>query len=117
MKRPSVPPEVCGAEPESRSFVLFGREVAAPKLEPGLYVVATPIGNLGDITLRALRILAGADVIACEDSRVTGKLLHHYGISTPLTPYHDHNAAAVRPQLIARLAAGEAVALASDAGT
>lgn len=79
--------------------------------------MATPIGNLGDVTLRALQILAGADVIACEDTRVSRKLLDHYGIKTPLTPYHDHNAATARPKLIARLAAGEAVALISDAGT
>ena len=104
-------------EPESRRFALFGQAIAAPKLAAGLYVVATPIGNLGDITLRALQILAAADVIACEDTRVSRKLLDHYGIDTPLTPYHDHNAAAARPKLIARLAAGEAVALISDAGT
>jgi len=104
-------------EPESRRFALFAQAIAAPKLAAGLYVVATPIGNLGDITLRALEILAGADVIACEDTRVSRKLLDHYSINTPLTPYHDHNAAAARPKLIARLAAGEAVALISDAGT
>ena len=67
--------------------------------------------------LRALETLAAADVIACEDTRVTRKLLDHYGIATPLTPYHEHNAAAARPKLLARLAAGEAVALVSDAGT
>ena len=83
----------------------------------GLHLVATPIGNLRDITLRALETLAAADVIACEDTRVTRKLLDHYGIATPLTPYHEHNAAAARPKLLARLAAGEAVALVSDAGT
>ena len=83
----------------------------------GLHLVATPIGNLRDITLRALETLAAADVIACEDTRVTRQLLDHYGIATPLTPYHEHNAAAARPKLLARLAAGEAVALVSDAGT
>ena len=83
----------------------------------GLYLVATPIGNLGDITLRALEVLAAADVIACEDTRVTRKLADHFGIETPLTPYHEHNAAEARPKLLARLAAGEAVALVSDAGT
>jgi 16S rRNA (cytidine1402-2'-O)-methyltransferase len=72
---------------------------------------------LRDITLRALEVLAAADLIACEDTRVTRKLLDHYGITTPLTPYHDHNATAVRPRLLARLAAGSAVALVSDAGT
>ena len=83
----------------------------------GLHVVATPIGNLGDITLRALEALAGADLIACEDTRVTRKLLDRYAIATPLTPYHDHNAAKARPMLLRRLAEGAAVALVSDAGT
>jgi 16S rRNA (cytidine1402-2'-O)-methyltransferase len=105
------------ASPGARRYVVLGQPVAAPTPTPGLYVVATPIGNLGDISLRALQILAGSDVIACEDTRVTRKLLDHYGIVTPLTPYHDHNAAMARPKLIARLAAGEAVALVSDAGT
>lgn len=76
-----------------------------------------PIGNLRDITLRALETLAGADVIACEDTRVTRKLLEHYGISTPMLAYHEHNAEAMRPKLLARLAAKEAIALVSDAGT
>ena len=93
------------------------RSVEAPALAPGLHIVATPIGNLRDTTLRALEVLAAADVIACEDTRVTRKLIDHYGITTPLTPYHDHNAAEARPKLIARLAAGGAVALVSDAGT
>jgi 16S rRNA (cytidine1402-2'-O)-methyltransferase len=119
MERPhsTSPRKGHDTEPEPRRFVLFGQPVDAPRLAAGLYVVATPIGNLGDITLRALQILAGADVIACEDTRVSRKLLDHYGIRTPLTPYHDHNAAAARPKLIARVAAGEAVALISDAGT
>src|SRR6476469_3402229 len=89
----------------------------ARKAAPGLYIVATPIGNLGDITLRALEILAGVDVIACEDTRVSRKLTDHYGIMTPLTPYHEHNAEKVRPKLLARLAEGHAIALISDAGT
>jgi 16S rRNA (cytidine1402-2'-O)-methyltransferase len=100
-----------------RSFVIVDREIAAPAITPGLYVVATPIGNLGDISLRALGVLSVADVIACEDTRVTRKLTEHYGIATPLTPYHEHNAAEARPRILARLAAGEAVALVSDAGT
>jgi 16S rRNA (cytidine1402-2'-O)-methyltransferase len=79
--------------------------------------VATPIGNLGDITLRALETLAEADLIACEDTRVTRKLLDRYGIATPLTPYHEHNAARARPVLLQRLADGAAIALVSDAGT
>ena len=85
-------------------------------LEPGLYIVATPIGNLSDLSPRAAEILAGADVIAVEDSRVTAKLLHHIGAKRPMTPYHDHNADRVRPGLVARMGA-EAVALVSDAGT
>lgn len=85
-------------------------------LEPGLYIVATPIGNLSDLSPRAAEILAGADVIAVEDSRVTAKLLHHIGTKRPMTPYHDHNADRVRPALVARMGA-EAVALVSDAGT
>ncbi|HET7850499.1 MAG TPA: 16S rRNA (cytidine(1402)-2'-O)-methyltransferase [Pseudolabrys sp.] len=100
-----------------RSYVVAGAQAVAPRLAGGLYVVATPIGNLRDVTLRALETLAAADVIACEDTRVTRKLTEHYGIATPLTPYHEHNAAAARPKLLARLARGEAVALVSDAGT
>ncbi|MGE0178888.1 MAG: 16S rRNA (cytidine(1402)-2'-O)-methyltransferase [Sphingomonas sp.] len=86
------------------------------KLEPGLYIVATPIGNLSDLGPRAAAILAAADLIAVEDSRVTAKLLHHIGARRPMTPYHDHNAERARPGLIARMAS-EAVALVSDAGT
>jgi 16S rRNA (cytidine1402-2'-O)-methyltransferase len=104
-------------EERAKSYILAGRPVDAGRLPSGLHLVATPIGNLRDVTLRALETLASADVIACEDSRVTRKLLDHYGIATPLTPYHEHNAAAARPKLLARLAAGEAVALVSDAGT
>lgn len=89
---------------------------AAP-LSPGLYLTATPIGNLGDITLRALATLAAADAILCEDTRNTGKLLERYGIRAPLRAYHDHNASKVRPALLAELKAGKAFALVSDAGT
>ncbi|MGN6277449.1 MAG: 16S rRNA (cytidine(1402)-2'-O)-methyltransferase [Sphingomonas sp.] len=85
-------------------------------LSPGLYIVATPIGNLGDLSPRAADILARADLIAVEDSRVTAKLLHHIGVRRPMTPYHDHNAEHVRPGLIARMSS-EAIALVSDAGT
>src|SRR5439155_27064421 len=92
-------------------YVLHGRPLAAPALAGGLHLVATPIGNLRDVTLRGLEVLAAADLIACEDTRATRKLLDHYGITTPLTPYHDHNAEAARPKLLARLAAGGAVAL------
>ncbi len=83
---------------------------------PGLYIVATPIGNLSDLSPRASAILSAADVIAVEDSRVTAKLLHHIGIKKQMTPYHDHNAEGVRPGLVARMAT-DVVALVSDAGT
>ena len=85
-------------------------------LTPGLYIVATPIGNLGDLTPRAADILSRADLIAAEDTRVTAKLLRHIGAERPMTPYHDHNADRIRPGLVARLG-GEAIALVSDAGT
>src|ERR1700751_180610 len=101
----------------ARGYTIAGQNVTAPPLAPGFYLVATPIGNLRDLSLRALEILAAADVIACEDTRVTRKLLSHDGIGTPLTPYHDHNAATARPKLIAPLAEGARVALVSDAGT
>ncbi|HEY2845341.1 MAG TPA: 16S rRNA (cytidine(1402)-2'-O)-methyltransferase [Bryobacteraceae bacterium] len=85
---------------------------------PGsLYLVATPIGNLEDITLRALRVLREADVIACEDTRQTGKLLAHFDIAKPTVSYHEHNEAARTAELLARLEAGAQVALVSDAGT
>ena len=83
----------------------------------GLYLVATPIGNMQDISLRALEILQAADIIACEDTRVTGKLLSRHAIDTKMTPYHEHNAAHARPGLIDRIRNGEAVALVTDAGT
>jgi 16S rRNA (cytidine1402-2'-O)-methyltransferase len=101
----------------SRRYAVAGAEIEAPPLAGGLHVVATPIGNLRDVTLRALEVLAAADVIACEDTRITRRLIEHYGIATPLTPYHGHNAAEARPRILARLAAGERVALVSDAGT
>jgi 16S rRNA (cytidine1402-2'-O)-methyltransferase len=111
---PADPP---GTVSGGRRYLLKGQAIAAPALAPGLHVVATPIGNLRDITLRALETLAAADLIACEDTRVTRKLIEHYGITTPLTSYHEHNAAEARPKLLARLAQGAAVALVSDAGT
>jgi 16S rRNA (cytidine1402-2'-O)-methyltransferase len=85
-------------------------------LEPGLYIVATPIGNLSDLSPRAAAVLATADILAVEDSRVTAKLLHHIGVKRSMMAYHDHNADMVRPGLIARMASGS-VALVSDAGT
>ncbi len=84
---------------------------------PGLYLVATPIGNLQDITLRALDILKLADLIVCEDTRVTGHLLAHYGISKPLLSYNDHNGEERRPKILRALAEGKHIALVSDAGT
>lgn len=87
------------------------------RLAPGLHVVATPIGHLGDVTLRALATLKAADLVLCEDTRVTHKLLDRYGLAPKLHAYHDHNAAAVRPKVLAQLAAGAAIALVSDAGT
>jgi 16S rRNA (cytidine1402-2'-O)-methyltransferase len=100
-----------------KSFMIGGHELAAPPLEPGLYIVATPIGNLGDITLRALETLAACDILACEDTRVTRRLLDRYGIRAKPVAYHEHNADAAGPKLIAELHAGKAVALVSDAGT
>jgi 16S rRNA (cytidine1402-2'-O)-methyltransferase len=100
-----------------RTYRLAGQNIEAPAVPAGLYLVATPIGNLRDITLRALETLAAADWIACEDTRVTRKLLDHYGIDRPTTPYHDHNAEQARPKILARLGEGQAVALVSDAGT
>jgi 16S rRNA (cytidine1402-2'-O)-methyltransferase len=106
-----------GGDSRDSSFQIEGQKVAARPLDPGLYVVATPIGNLGDITIRALATLAAAAVVACEDTRVTGFLLRHFGIATRLLAYHDHNAERQRPKLMAALAEGRAVALVSDAGT
>ena len=125
MTRPRPPFKVAAMAKDSktggagrpRRYALAGAEIDAPALAAGLYLVATPIGNLRDISLRALETLAGADVIACEDSRVTRKLTEHYGIATPLSLYHEHNAAEARPKLVARLGEGQAVVLVSDAGT
>lgn len=88
-----------------------------PSLPPGLYVVATPIGNARDVTLRALDVLNGVDVIAAEDTRVTSKLLTIFAISRPLTAYNDHNGPHERPRLLAKLRQGARIALVSDAGT
>lgn len=98
-----------------------GRGPALPiermRLAPGLYVTATPIGNLADVTLRALSVLASADLVLVEDTRVTRRLLDRYGLKPQLLAYHEHNAASVRPRVLARLGEGAAVALVSDAGT
>jgi 16S rRNA (cytidine1402-2'-O)-methyltransferase len=111
------PREGAGIARLNRSFVVGGAPIPTAPLTPGLYIVATPIGNLGDVTLRALGILAGADLILAEDTRVSRTLLARYGIETPLSPYHEHNAAEARPRALRRIAAGQAVALISDAGT
>src|SRR5580704_14133546 len=104
-------------ERAQRRYFVNNNPIDVERLAPGLHIVATPIGNLADITIRALAALAGADLIACEDTRITRKLLDRYGIETPLTPYHDHNAEKARPALLRRLTEGAAVALVSDAGT
>lgn len=100
-----------------KSFRIAGVSVPARPLENALYLVATPIGNLGDITLRALETLSSADVLACEDTRVTRILLERYGIRNRPYAYHEHNAQEVGPRLVAALEAGKSVALVSDAGT
>jgi 16S rRNA (cytidine1402-2'-O)-methyltransferase len=92
-------------------------ELLSRPLQCGLYLVATPIGNLGDMSLRALSVLARADLIAAEDTRHSKKLLSHFGLRRKLSPYHEHNAERERPKLLARLRAGQSVALISDAGT
>jgi 16S rRNA (cytidine1402-2'-O)-methyltransferase len=92
-------------------------ELMERPLAPGLYLVATPIGNLADISLRALAVLSRVDLIAAEDTRHSKKLLSHFGIQAKLTPYHEHNAERERPRLVARIATGQSVALISDAGT
>ncbi len=99
-----------------RSYVIGTNTYEAEKLAGGLYVTATPIGHLGDVTLRALATMAAADVLLCEDTRTTGKLLERYAIRTRLMPYHEHNATRVRPAILKALGDGQAYALVSDAG-
>jgi 16S rRNA (cytidine1402-2'-O)-methyltransferase len=110
LTRKSKPLDASGKSPTS---------VSSDKgdLAAGLYILATPIGNARDISLRALETLKGCDVIAAEDTRVTSKLLAIHGISKPLIPYNDHNGPQMRPKILARLERGQAVALVSDAGT
>ncbi|WP_434054505.1 MAG: 16S rRNA (cytidine(1402)-2'-O)-methyltransferase [Roseibium sp.] len=102
---------------ERNRFSLSEHAFSAPNLEPALYIVSTPIGNLGDITVRALETLAASSMIACEDTRVTSTLTQKFGLKTPLMSYHEHNAEKQRPKILAELDAGKAVALVSDAGT
>ncbi|MGH6855258.1 MAG: 16S rRNA (cytidine(1402)-2'-O)-methyltransferase [Aestuariivirga sp.] len=99
-----------------RRYAIGAAQFEAEALAPGLHIVATPIGNLGDITIRALSTLAGADVILCEDTRTTAKLLNRYGIRAKLEAYHEHNAQKVRPAILKRLKDGASMALVSDAG-
>lgn len=118
---PSMVPETrqeAGQEfGQETDFLILGARHKAPGLPAALYVVATPIGNLKDMTIRALETLAACDVIACEDTRVSRKLLGHYGIRTRLITYHEHNADRQRPMILQALSDGKAVALISDAGT
>lgn len=98
-------------------FQIKNHRFDALTVEPGLYIAATPIGNLGDITIRTLEILAGCDLIACEDTRVTSKLLRHFGIDKKTISYHEHNANVVGARIINDLLAEKSVVLVSDAGT
>lgn len=100
----------------SRASAALKQALAEP-LEPALYIVSTPIGNLGDITLRALSVMERAEPVFAEDTRHTRKLTSHFGLSSTLQPYHEHNAAQERPRILARIRAGQPVALVSDAGT
>ncbi|WP_407157359.1 16S rRNA (cytidine(1402)-2'-O)-methyltransferase [Bradyrhizobium sp. STM 3557] len=119
MRAKTIPtsPAINSKDTSPSSYAVAGQLVVAPKARPGLYLVATPIGNLGDITLRALETLAGVDLIACEDTRITRRLTERYAIAAELTPYHEHNAEAARPKILQRLAEGAAIGLVSDAGT
>lgn len=98
-------------------YFIAGSPFSAPPLAPGLYVVSTPIGNLRDITIRALETLAAASIVLCEDTRTSAKLLDHFGIRGKRQPLHEHNERARAEEIVSRIAAGEAIALISDAGT
>jgi 16S rRNA (cytidine1402-2'-O)-methyltransferase len=100
-----------------KTYHIGAHAFAAEALAAGLYLVPTPIGNLGDVTLRSLRVLAAADVVYCEDTRVTPRLLERFGIKAKLKPYHDHNAEGAGAAIMAEIAQGAAIALVSDAGT
>ena len=117
MRAKTAPINTEGRTEPPRSFTVGGHVLTAAKAAAGLHLVATPIGNLGDITLRALETLAGVDLIACEDTRITRRLTERYGITAELTPYHEHNAASARPKLLQHLGQGASIALVSDAGT
>ncbi len=98
------------------TYIIGAHRFDAEPLAPGLHVVATPIGNMGDITIRALSTLAAAETVLCEDTRTSGRLMERFSIRTKLSPYHEHNAQKVRPQILERLSQGAAIALISDAG-
>jgi 16S rRNA (cytidine1402-2'-O)-methyltransferase len=117
MRAKTAPINTEGRTESEREFTVGGHVLTATKAAAGLHLVATPIGNLGDITLRALATLAGVDLIACEDTRITRRLTERYGIAAELTPYHEHNATTARPKLLEHLAQGGSIALVSDAGT
>src|SRR5690554_2709236 len=102
---------------DTRDYFIAGTRFSAPSLAPGLYVVATPIGNLRDITLRALETLAAADLVLCEDTRTSSRLLDHYGIQGKKQAFHEHNERERAADIASRIAAGAAIALISDAGT
>lgn len=102
---------------DDKHYFIAGTTFPAPPLAPGLYVVATPIGNLRDITIRALETLAAAEAILCEDTRMSARLLDHYGIRGRRVALHEHNERAKAEDIVNRIAAGQALALISDAGT
>ncbi|MDB5536788.1 MAG: rsmI [Devosia sp.] len=104
-------------QPKATNYFIAGRSFVAPPLAPGLYVVATPIGNLRDITIRALETLAAVDAVLCEDTRMSARLLDHYGIKGRRIALHEHNERAKADDIVARIAAGQTFALISDAGT
>jgi 16S rRNA (cytidine1402-2'-O)-methyltransferase len=105
------------ATPTSRTYFIEQHSFTASALQPGLYLVPTPIGNLGDVTLRSLQVLAAVDLLYCEDTRVTPKLLDRFGIKVKLRQYHDHNSDEAGKSIIAEILSGKSVGLASDAGT
>jgi 16S rRNA (cytidine1402-2'-O)-methyltransferase len=111
------PGDAAGAGEAGRTYVVRGHHIQAPHLTPGLYIVATPIGNLSDVTIRALDTLAAADLIACEDTRVTRKLLSRYGIQSKMFVYNDYSDDSERDRVVQAIQNGQAVALVSDAGT
>ena len=117
MRTKTTPASSPDPDSPARTFVVGGHLVSAPKAAPGLYLVATPIGNLGDITLRALETLAGVDIVACEDTRITRRLIERFSITATLKQYHEHNAEQARPKILEALAKGSSIALVSDAGT